>query len=102
MRDLSLQFHDSMIDIYVKAKKECKYNAARFLQVVTEKGGVEAARTLILKDGGTDGFAKLWELGRLDLSVEVLVLKDEYTQLFTDHEREECRNRLKKYNYKFS
>ena len=69
---------------------------------MTEKGGVDAARTLILKDGGTDGFAKLWELGRLDLSVEALVLKDEYRELFTDQEREECTNRLKKYNYKFS
>lgn len=68
---------------------------------MTEKGGVEAARSLILKDGGTDGFAKLWELGRLDLSVEALVLKDEYKELFTDHEREACRYRLKEYNYKF-
>lgn len=101
MRDLSLQFHEAMKDIYFRAKKECKYNAARFIQVVTEKGGVEAARSLILKDGGTDGFAKLWELGRLDLSVEALVLKDEYKELFTDHEREACRNRLKEYNYKF-
>ena len=101
MRDLSLQFHDSMIDIYDRAKKECKYVASRFLQVVAEKGGVEAAKSLILKDGGTDGFTKLWELDRLDLSVEALVIKPEYQELFTDQERELCKNRLKEYNYKF-
>ena len=101
MKDLSLQFHDSMKDIYNRAKKECNYPATRFKQLVAEKGGVEAARSLILKDGGTDGFAKLWELGRLDLSVEALVLKDEYKELFTDQEREACTNRLKEYNYKF-
>ena len=56
---------------------------------------------MILRDGGTDGFAKLWELGRLDLSVEALVLKDEYKELFSDQEREACRSRLKEYNFKF-
>lgn len=77
-----------MVDIYHRAKRECKYNAARFIQLVTDKGGVDAARALILKDGGTEGFAKLWELGRLDLSVEALVLRDEYKELFTEAERE--------------
>ena len=51
MRDLNLQFHDAMKDIYVRANKECRYTASKFLQVVTEKGGVEAAKNLILKDG---------------------------------------------------
>lgn len=90
-----------MKNIYFRAKNECRYVASKFLQVVAEIGGVEAARTLILRDGGTEGVAKLWELGRLDLSVEALVLKPEYRELFTDHEREACRNRLKEYNYKF-
>ena len=49
---MNLQFHDAMKDIYLRAKKECKYNAAMFILIVTEKGGVEAARSLILKDGG--------------------------------------------------
>jgi hypothetical protein len=100
MKDLCQQFHDAMIDIYLRAKRECKYNAARFIQVVTNKGGVEAARALILKDGGTEGFAKLWELGRLDLSVEALVLRDEYRELFTNNEREACRKRLMDYGYR--
>ncbi|OCZ54242.1 hypothetical protein [Dehalobacter sp. TeCB1] len=96
MKNLQQQFNDAMIDIYQRAKKECKYNASRFLQVVTDKGGVDAAHSLIQKEGGTEGFIKLWELHRLDLSAEVLVLKDEFRILFTDMEREQCRDRLGK------
>ena len=88
-----------MIDIYVTAKKECGYNASRFLQILGTKGGVAAAKQLINKPGGTDGFTTLWEHGRLDLSVEAHVLKLEYAELFTDEERRICRERLEQFGY---
>lgn len=72
----------------------------RFFQLVAEKGGLLAAKQLIAKAGGTDGFTRLWEHGRLDLSVEAHVLKPEYESLFTSGEREICRNRLEEYGYK--
>ena len=49
-----------MKDIYQTAKRECGYNPTRFMQLVAEKGGVAAAKQLIRKAGGTDGFATLW------------------------------------------
>ncbi|MDF2545775.1 MAG: hypothetical protein K0R93_673 [Anaerosolibacter sp.] len=93
------QFTKDMIEIYHRADKECGYRATRFLQVVGEKGGVAAAKSLISKSGGTDGFAKLWELRRLDLSVEALVLREEYSELFTQQEKDLCKSRLKDYGY---
>lgn len=81
------------------AKKECGYNASRFLQILGTKGGVAAAKQLINKPGGTDGFTTLWEHGRLDLSVEAHVLKLEYAELFTDEERRICRERLEQFGY---
>lgn len=89
-----------MKNIYFRAKKECNYVASRFIQLVGEKGGLLAAKQLILKDEGTNGFAKLWELGRLDLSVEKLVLEDEYAVLFSEEEKSICKSRLKKYGYR--
>ena len=88
-----------MINIYMTAKKECGYNANRFLQMISAKGGLATAKQLIMKSGGTDGFATLWEHGRLDLSVEAHVVNPKYRDLFTDAERELCRNRLKEYGY---
>ena len=91
MTELEKRFNIAMKDIYEIAKRECGYNATRFIQLVAEKGGVAAAKQLINKTGGTDGFTILWQCGRLDLSVEAYVLKEEYRELFTDEERKICR-----------
>lgn len=96
--DIEKKFNLEMVDIYLIAKKELGYNAARFIQLVSEKGGLQAAKILISKDGGTDGFKVLWEHGRPDLTVEAHVLKSEYFELFTDDERKVCRERLELLN----
>lgn len=100
MTTLEKRFEQDMIDIYTTAKKECGYNASRFLQMLGDKGGLAAAKQLISKPGGTDGFTTLWEHGRLDLSVEAHVLKPEYAELFTDEERRMCRERLEEFGYR--
>lgn len=102
MSTLENRFHEDMKNIYFTAKKELKYNASRFFQLVSREGGVKAAKQLISKSGGTYGFEVLWENKRLDLSVEALVLKPEYHELFTDDERQTCRNRLKEFGYEIS
>ena len=99
MTTLEKRFEQDMIDIYTTAKKECGYNASRFLQMLGAKGGLAAAKQLISKPGGTDGFTTLWEHGRLDLSVEAHILKPEYAELFTEEERRMCRERLKQFGY---
>lgn len=96
---LEKKFNDDMQQIYFRAKKELKYNATRFMQLVSEKGGLLAAKQLIAKDGGTYGFEVLWENKRLDLSVEAHVLKPEYRELFSNEEIEICRNRLKEFGF---
>ena len=99
MSALKNKFHEDMTNIYLTAKKELKYNATRFIQLVSREGGLKAAKQLIAKSGGTYGFEVLWENNRLDLSVEALVLRHEYQELFTDEEREICRSRLKEFGY---
>ena len=99
MTILEKRFEQEMIDIYMIAKKECGYNASRFLQMLGAKGELAAAKQLISKPGGTDGFTTLWEHGRLDLSVEAHVLNAEYAELFTDEERRMCRERLEQFGY---
>jgi hypothetical protein len=99
MNKLENRFHEEMRDIYFTAKRELKYNASRFIQLVSSEGGLNAAKQLISKSGGTYGFEVLWENGRLDLSVEALVLKPEYEELFTQEEQDICLSRLKEYGY---
>lgn len=100
VNQLEKNFNEDMKNIYLTGKKELKYNASRFWQLVIDKGGLQAARILIAKDGGTYGFEVLWERGRLDLSVEAHVLKPEYAELFTDEEKILCRERLESFGFK--
>ena len=86
-----------MIGVYEDAKRETGYNATRFIQMVSERGGVATARQLVLATTPSDGFTALWERGRLDLTVEHLILDPAYMDLFTDDERAIAQDRLDSY-----
>ena len=91
------RFKNAMLSIYELGKSETSYNATRFLQMVHEKGGVQTAKDLLSGDPSavSEGFANLALKGRLDLSVEALVLKDEWKHLFTSRELSIAKRRLK-------
>jgi len=98
---IELQFHEAMLDIYRRAKSEAKYNAIRFLQMVTDHGGVRTARILINSANVSEGYTALWERKRLDLTVEAMILDNEkYHSMFTEDELAICRKRLNQYEYK--
>lgn len=99
MSELEQQFHKAMIQVYEDAKRCCQYNATYFLQMLVESGGLATARYLITTDKPSDGFTKLWEHKRLDLTVEALALKPTYSDLFTEEERRLARERLQQYGY---
>ena len=93
------QFDNAMVQIYLRAKAECGYNATRFLQMLTEHGGLGTAKRLLASDEIQYGFTELWERGRLDLTVEAHVLKPKFQDLFSDEERQRARSRLKAHGY---
>mgnify|MGYP000403214753 CR=1 FL=1 len=94
------QFHQAMVDLYHRAKDEAGYNATRYLQMVANNGGVETTRNLINSDAPADGYTELYLQGRLDLTVEALVVENEQWQsLFDPAEIEKARQRLKEYWY---
>ncbi|OHV68237.1 hypothetical protein BCD48_03425 [Pseudofrankia sp. BMG5.36] len=94
---LERAFHGDMVGIYRKAKSEAGYPATYFLRMVSDQGGVRAARELLAKSKPSEGFTALWERGRLDLTVETLLLRPEYEPLFTEDERATARDRLEEY-----
>ncbi len=95
------EFHKAMIHIYEKARDETGYLATRFLQMVTEHGGVETAKILINADKPSDGYSALWERKRLDITVEALVQDPRWESLFTPDEINRARQRLIDYGYDF-
>ncbi len=99
MSGLKKTFRQAMCNVYSVAKKECGYNAARFLQMLNTMDSVEVAKQLIHKDGISEGMIALWEKHRLDLSVEAHVIKPEFAPLFTEEEKNICLNRLNQLGY---
>lgn len=94
MSPLEVQFTQELIDKSEKAKKECKYNPTRFLQMLAKDGGVKTAKLLIARDQISDGFVTLQMCGRMDLSMEASVVDKKYADLFTDDEVNACFMRL--------
>lgn len=99
--DIEGRFDAAMMDVYRRALSECDYNATRFLQMLYEHRGLETARILLHVSHVSDGYVALWERHRLDLTVEALILDEQWRPLFSDQEREIARRRLTEYGYLF-
>jgi hypothetical protein len=96
---LERQFHRAMVEIYETAKRELSYNATRFPQMLSERGGLATARQLLWSDTPSEGFTTLWSHHRLDLTVEAHVLQEKFADLFTDADRQRARERLEAYGW---
>ncbi|MEA4920104.1 MAG: hypothetical protein VB078_04205 [Clostridiaceae bacterium] len=88
--DLSQSFTQELIESYEISKKELGYYPSRFVQMLSQKGGVETARAIIAKGDVSEGFEKLSASSRLDLSMEAAVIDPKYSVLFTDDEVNHC------------
>lgn len=97
--EIEVQFHDAMLDIYRRAKSEAGYTATRFLGMLVERGGLETARYLLHTLTVSDGYTALWQRGRLDLSVEAIVLTPKWQPLFSKEELRIAVDRLREYRY---
>jgi len=99
MDTLINKFSSDMENIYHTASK-LGYTPTYFWQMVQSMGGYQAAKKLISTKNPSSGLTRLWDLRRLDLSVEAHVIKPEYSSLFTDEERRICAERLESFGYK--
>lgn len=99
MKNLEDEFDAAMINVYRSAKEECNYNATYFLGMLHDHGGIETAHRLLSGNEPQSGFTKLWECGRLEFTVECLVLNPRFQELFEEHELETARRRLRQYNF---
>lgn len=94
-----IQFHQETIKIVEQLKNEIRYNPTRFIQMLSKYGGPETAHRLLKSAGGSDGFTTLGEAGRLEMSVEAMVVLPWYQALFSPTERAAARKRLTDYGF---
>jgi len=87
------KFHDAMINLCTSAIQECNCLSIS-LSMVVSLGGVQTAKRLLAGSVIQSGLLSLSEHGRVDLSVELLVLEEEYRELFEPQELSEAKKRL--------
>ena len=97
---LEASFDVEMYAIYTNAQRECSYNAAYFYRMLGEYGGVATAKRLLNDTKLHDGFTRLWECGRLDLTVEAVIWDNpRWHSLFNEGELQTAQNRLDELGY---
>lgn len=99
MDNLEQQFQNEMLYTYREAKK-LGYKPGIFLDMIATYGAVNTAKKLLAtEDYIQDGVKRLWELKRLDLSMEASVIKPSYKELFTKEEIYIAQKRLEDLGY---
>jgi hypothetical protein len=99
MPALDRDFHRRVVAAAQQCRDDFGYNPTYWLRMIQEHGSVDAAKRLLRGPRASDGFTRLWEEGRLDLSVEFFVLMPEFSLLFSEEEQTEARRRLELYEF---
>lgn len=100
MENIDKKFDAAMFKIYERAKLESGYSARIFLGMLNDRGGLSTAKYLINTPKPSDGYTHLYERGRLNLTVEAMVVENsDWHELFTEEELAKARRRLIQYGY---
>lgn len=95
MANLEDRFEQVMRALYHQMKEETGFKSTTLLEMIEGNGGVGAAKQLLNAPRISDGYAFLVEKGRLDLTVEAIVLDHlEFHELFTEKELATAKRRL--------
>ena len=88
-----------MMEIYERAGREIGYWASYYLRMLRDLRGLATARHLLHSKATSEGYARLRDAGRLDLTVEASVMRPEFEPLFTAEELNLAHDRLARYGY---
>ena len=91
--NLEEMFDSEMLRLYEKQRQVMR-DPIRFSGMLMDRGGLATAIQMLDRPTPGEGFIELWEVGRLDLSVEALVLKEPWCCLFADEQLAVARSRL--------
>lgn len=80
--------------------KEIGYNPTYLTQMLNSQGAIATCKSLINSKNISNGFEKLWSLKRLDLTIENIILEEEFSDLFTETEKKIARDKLNAFGYK--
>ncbi|MDR1786873.1 MAG: hypothetical protein LBR16_00255 [Treponema sp.] len=83
----------------IQEMKALGYTPKILMGMIADTNAVTAIKTLLHKLQLPAGFTTLWEMKRLDLAMENIILEDAWKDLFTEQERQIARKRLSDYGF---
>jgi len=96
------EFNVRIFETYDLAR-DIGYSARRYLQKIRQDGGIKSSKYWLdpkkRDQSASEGFKTLTEKGKLDISLESLVLRHPFNNLFTKEELDVARSRLIKGGY---
>lgn len=95
----NIRFTQFLREKAAEAKRDLGYHAKEFIKMLDTDGGYATVSRLIADKNPSSGFVKLFEHGRLDLSVEALVLESEWRRFFEESVLRRAEARLKGSRY---
>ena len=96
--ELVAELNKALPDGIHECKRALAYTPTYFIRMLSESGPVATVRQLVTQPVPSEGFTRLWEDGRLDLTVEFVALWPEFSPLFDDIQSVE-RARLERYGF---
>jgi len=99
MKDLEKRFHRAVPDVYEQAQEECRVQRRQVPPDGHGQRRLQTGKALINARNASAGYMALWERKRLDLTVEAVVLKEEWKPLFSERERKLAEARLRAYGW---
>lgn len=93
-RDRAQRFEAALSEAAASWKLDIGYVWRRLKPQVALYTAAGLAKRVVLKPGVSPGFQKLKDAGRLDLTIEALVLRPQFAPLFTRAEKDAARRRL--------
>ena len=99
-KELEYEFEIALIELSKRIRRETDYNPTRFIRMISSLGPIATAKALINSKDPSEGYTKLWELKKLNLTVEAFVLENpRWHQLFTESELDRAKQRLLSFKY---
>lgn len=98
MNGLYNDFYNDMKVLLSKIELECNIEDT-IKSIDTNAELLDYVECIINKNGGRRIFTKLWSKGRLDLSLENLILKEKYRSVFDETIRNRSIKTLSQYGY---
>lgn len=97
---LEAEFNKAMLDLYIRTRNETLYKPTMFYNMLIEDGGLNTVLKLLSTTNPSSGYVKLWELNRLDLTVEAFIWDNpKFQELFSPDDLKAAQKRLSDYGY---